>query len=299
MAQQKRKNSSRGSTETSPTRADRARQEAPHSFTPTLNERLRKKGRWIFAFLAAVFALTFVVAGVGTGGPSMLDLLGEERAAESVEQSTPSGAVEEALAQTTQTPEDPQAWIALATAYVNAGQYGEVAEPAQRAAELATDDAAVQSAIADVYLAEAAALLQKAQEAYLEAQSSGLVGGRPAVPATVIPGQTQGSTPFQAAQEALSNAGFQRASEAAGPLQTDADAAYRSAIGVQERVTQITPKDPAAWFRLAQIAGAANDPRLAITAYQRFVELAPEDPLVKQVKEEIDRLEKSLAPQAG
>ncbi len=292
MAQGKRTSSSRkggGSTN----------QQAPESFTPTLNERLRTKGRWIFAFLAGVFALTFVVAGVGTGGPSFLDLLGQEQAAEAPETVAADDAVQRALQGTKDAPDDPQAWLALATAYINGGQYDKATEPAERAAELAGDDAQQQSAIADAYLALAAAVLQKAQEAYAGAQGAGLVNGRPSIPQNLIPGGSQGATPFQTAQEALASAGFQAAAEAAGPYQTQADQAYRAAITAQERVTKASPDDPAAWFRLGQIAGAANDPQLAISAYGEFVRLAPDDPLVKQVEEEIDRLEEAAGISAA
>ncbi|MBM3681100.1 MAG: hypothetical protein FJW81_07210 [Actinobacteria bacterium] len=295
MAQGKRTTSTRKGGSASG-RSAKPRQEAPESFTPTLNERLRTKGKWIFAFLAGVFALTFVVAGVGTGGPSFLDMLQQERAAEAPETAAADDAVTSALAATKATPDDPQAWLTLATAYVTAGQLDKVEEPAAKAAELAGDDAERQSAVADAYLALAAALLQKAQDAYAGAEGSGLVNGRPAVPQTVIPGQSQGATPFQTAQEAIASAGFSQASEAATPFQTQASEAYQSAIDAQEKVTKATPDDPAAWFRLGQIAGAANDGELAISSYRTFVELAPDDPLVKQVEEEIDRLEEAFNP---
>jgi cytochrome c-type biogenesis protein CcmH/NrfG len=295
MAQGKRTSGTRKSGSGS-SRSARLRQEAPESFTPTLNERLRAKGKWIFAFLAVVFALTFVVAGVGTSGPSFLDVLQQERAAETPQTEPANDAVETALAGTKETPDAPQAWLALATAYVNAGQFDKAEEPATKAAELAGDAAAEQSAVADLYLALAAALLQKAQEAYAGAEGAGLVNGRPAVPQTVIPGQSQGATPFQTAQESIAGAGFSKASEAASPFQTQASEAYQGAITAQEKVTKATPEDPAAWFRLGQIAGAANDGELAISSYRKFVELAPDDPLVKQVEEEIDRLEKALNP---
>lgn len=295
MAQGKRTSSTRKGGSGSG-RSGASRQEAPESFTPTLNERLRTKGKWIFAFLAVVFALTFVVAGVGTGGPSFLEMLQQERAAETPQTEPADDAVASALAATKATPDDPQAWLTLATAYVYAGQYDKAEEPAAKAAELAGDDAAQQSAVADAYLGLAAALLQKAQEAYTGAEGAGLVNGRPAVPQNVIPGQSQAATPFQTAQEAIASAGFSDAAAAAAPFQTQADEAYKAAITAQEQVTKAQPDDPAAWFRLGQIAGAANDGELAISSYRKFVELAPDDPLVKQVEEEIDRLEKALNP---
>lgn len=272
------------------------RQEAPASATPTLNERLRSKGKWVFLFLAIVFAISFVLAGVGTGGPSFLDLLSQNRDSQPVETTPTNSAVQDALAAVKEDPKDAQAQIALAQAYVNAGQLEKASEPAAAAAELAADDVEAQTAIADVRLAQAAALLQKAQDAYAGAQGAGLIGGRPAVPATVIPGQTQGATAFQTAQEALSSAQFSEASTAAQPFQTEAQQAYQAAVAAQQAVTRLQPDDPAAWFRMGQIATAANDTQQALEAYRRFVKLAPEDPLTTQVKEEIDRLEKSLNP---
>ena len=112
----------------------------------------------------------------------------------------------------------------------------------------------------------------------------------------MIPGQSQGATAFQTAQEALSSAQFSEASTAAQPFQTEAQQAYQAAVAAQQAVTRLQPDDPAAWFRMGQIATAANDTQQALEAYRRFVKLAPEDPLVTQVKEEIDRLEKSLNP---
>lgn len=272
------------------------RQEAPASATPTMNERLRSKGKWVFLFLAIVFAVSFVLAGVGTGGPSFLDLWSQERSSEPVQTTSSDSAVTDALAAVEKDAKDAQAQIALAQAYVNAGELDKASEPAATAAELAPEDVDVQTAIADVRLAQAAALLQKAQDAYAGAQGAGLIGGRPAVPATVIPGQTQGATAFQTAQEALSSAQFSEASTIAQPFQTEAQQAYQAAVAAQQAVTRLQPDDPAAWFRMGQIATAANDTQQALEAYRRFVKLAPEDPLVTQVKEEIDRLEKSLNP---
>lgn len=291
MAQKRKSTTSRG--------ASAARQEAPASATPTMNERLRSNGKWVFLFLAVVFAVSFVLAGVGTGGPSFLDLWSQDRSSEPAQSTPASNATADALAAVKKNPEDAQAQIALAQAYVNDGELDKVAEPADRAAELAPEDVAVQTAIADVRLAEAAALLQKAQEAYAKGQGGGLVGGRTAVPSSVIPGGTQGATPFQTAQEALASARFNDASTSAQPFQTQADKAYAAALAAQRVVTDVTPDDPAGWFRLGQIASAANDTQQAIDAYSRFVKLAPEDPLTKQVKEEIDRLQKTLTPTAS
>lgn len=297
MARSNKTNGSRSSTEASATRTTKKRQEAPYSATPTLNERLRKNGKWVFLLLAVVFAITFVFAGVGTSGPSLIDLLGQDSDSsptETVQKS--STAVQKAEAAAKATPEDPQAWITLAQAEIANDQLDKVPAAAAKAAELAPEDAAVQSTVADIYLAQAAAALQKAQALYATAQGGGLVDGRTAVPQQVIPGQSSGATPFQTAQESISSAKLADVSAEVSPLQTQANDAYVAAVAAQTTVTELEPKDPAAWFRLGQIATAANDTTGAITAYEKFVKLAPADPLTKKVEEEIKRLKESQLP---
>ena len=294
MSKSKNTNHSRASQETSATRHPKKRQEAPYSATPTLNERMRKNGKWVFLALAVVFGITFVFAGVGTSGPSLVDLIGQNNDSSPTTTAADSSAVQKAEAATKASPADPQVWIDLAQAEVAAGQLDKVPAAAEQAATLAPKDATVQAAIADVYLAQAAAALQKAQTMYAEAQGGGTVNGRSAVPQQVIPGQSSGATPFQTAQESIASAKFSDVSAKVSPLQTEASDAYKAAVEAQTIVTELNADDPAAWFRLGQIATAANDTTGAIAAYERFVKLAPDDPLTSKVKDEIKRLQESL-----
>ena len=294
MSKHKNSNHSRASKEASATRHAKKRQEAPYSATPTLNERMRRNGKWVFLALAVVFGITFVFAGVGTSGPSLVDLLGRNSNANPTTTTVDTSAVQKAEATTKSSPKDPQAWLALAQAEVAAGQLDKVPAAAAKAAELAPKDATVQGAVADVYLAQAAAALQKAQAMYAGAQGSGMVDGRSAVPQQVIPGQSSGATQFQTAQESIASAQMSDVSAKVSPLQTEATDAYKAAVTAQTVVTQLKAEDPAAWFRLGQIATAANDTTTAISAYQQFVTLAPDDPLAGKVKDEIKRLQKTL-----
>ena len=298
MSKSKNTNHSRASQETSATRHPKKRQEAPYSATPTLNERMRKNGKWVFLALAVVFGITFVFAGVGTSGPSLVDLIGQNNDSSPTTTAADSSAVQKAEAATKSSPKDPQAWLDLAQAEVAAGQLDKAPAAAEKASELAPKDATVQGAIADVYLALAGAALQKAQTMYASAQGGGTVDGRTAVPQQVIPGQSSGATQFQTAQESIANANMSDVSAKVSPLQTQSTDAYKAALAAQTIVTEVKPDDPASWFRLGQIATAANDTPAAITAYKQFVKLAPEDPLTNKVKEEIKRLQKTLVPTA-
>lgn len=293
MAQSKRSNSTRVSNEVSATRGNRKRQEAPASATPTLNERLRRNGRWVFAALAVIFASMFVIAGVGTSGLSMLDLIGQNNGSDAPATTVSETAVQEAKAKTAAAPKDPQAWIALAQAYVNTGETSKAPDALQKAARLAPTDVAVQTTLADVYLALAGLALQRAQTEYAAAQSGGTINGLAAVPHTIVPGGSNGVTAFQTAQESIASADLQAANSLVTPLQTEATDAYTAAVEAEKIVTELTPLDPAAWFRLGQISSAANDAPGAIAAYQRFVKLAPGDPLTQKVKDEIARLKEA------
>lgn len=279
---------------TTKTRHERVEQDGPASATPLVNERLRKQGKWIFAALAVIFALMFVVAGVGTGGPSMLDLLEDERAAE-VEAVPEGSELQKAVIATEERPDDPQAWLELAQARVTADEPAEAVEAAAKAAELAPDDAAIQQQVADVYLAQAAAVGTKAQQVYDDVGASG-AGTRPVVPATVVIGQTTGSDAFRSAIESVDNARFQEAIAEVTPLQEQVQEAYDAAVGALRAATEATPEDPALWFRLGQVAAAAGDNAAALEAYRTFIELVPNDPLVTQVNEEITRLEGGQEP---
>lgn len=300
MAQQKKHGSKRHSDDKASTRAPKRRQEAPSSATPTMNERMRRNGKWIFLALAVVFGFSFVFAGIGTGGGlSLADLIGQKQNASPTPTTTGSDdAVKQAEAAAKKDAKDPQAWLSLAQAQIAAGQLDEVAANVKKAGELAPEDAAVQGAVADAYLALAGAALQKAQAEYAAAQGKGTVNGRSPVPQQVIPGQSNGIDAFQTAQQAVQSSILSAASAKVTPLQTQATDAYNAAVSAQQAVVDARKEDPAAWFRLAQIQTAANDAQGAIDSYGQFIELAPEDPLVSKVKEEIKRLEDSLKPPA-
>ena len=66
MAQQKKHGSTRHSSDSTATRAPKRRQEAPSSATPTMNERMRRSGKWVFLGLAVVFGFSFVCHQVGS-----------------------------------------------------------------------------------------------------------------------------------------------------------------------------------------------------------------------------------------
>ena len=67
---------------------------------------------------------------------------------------------------------------------------------------------------------------------------------------------------------------------------------------VYQRVTLLVDDDPLLWLQFAQAAETAQQYDSAITAYEQFLELAPDDPNAEPVRERIELL-RSFAGTAG
>ena len=95
--------------------------------------RLRRRAKWVFASLAAVFAISFIFFGVGTGvsggsvGDFLRDLFGGN--------GTETQSVADALGKVEDNPNDAAAVLALAGAYQRAGQTRDAAQHARELRE--------------------------------------------------------------------------------------------------------------------------------------------------------------------
>jgi len=72
--------------------------------------------------------------------------------------------------------------------------------------------------------------------------------------------------------------------------------AYRSASDAYEKVVELTPNDPNIQLELAQTAQRAGNTARAIAAYEKFVQLAPDDPSTPIVKRQIKELKAQTNP---
>src|ERR671934_1226718 len=99
--------------------------------------RLRRQAKWVFVFLAFVFAAGFVFFGVGSGSTGLGDLLrGNFNIFGSSGGSSTSSAVKSALAKTKAHPNDPTAWNDLATAYQSDGRLADANKAYERVLRL-------------------------------------------------------------------------------------------------------------------------------------------------------------------
>jgi tetratricopeptide (TPR) repeat protein len=264
-----------------PTKPARGRGRRRHSGGGNPNQqlffmRLRRGQRWVYAALAVIFALTFVGVGVGsgTGGLSQLysGLFGAG-----------GNAVSKAKDEVKSNPA--KGYRDLATAYETKGDApGAISALQSYLGKRKTDAGAwtelggLETSQAQVYTNQYQAVQQSAQLA------------DPSAP--FLPGGTL-------AQAVGTNAAYQGASQQA---QSQTSALYQQAIGAlnaavsdYQHVTKLQPHSSAAQQQVAQAAENAGNLKVAIGAWRRYLELAPNSPQKGQIEKRIKQLAKSQA----
>jgi regulator of sirC expression with transglutaminase-like and TPR domain len=248
--------------------------------------RLRKQARWMFVFIALAFAASTVLFGVGTGFGGLQDVLLQDRTIDGTRSAS------EARAAIEENANDAEAHRDLSTALVNEGDLDGAITALARYVELRPNDHDAQRELAGLYLRRAEQFRRQAQNA--QAMLAREVPGRTfQPPATSNIGQALQNDPIQSAlaaqyEEQLTQA-FTRMQEA-----------YSNAVDVYRGLAEALPNDAPIQLELAQTAEAANDLQTAITAYERFLELAPEDPSAEAVKQRIELLQGAMAgPEDG
>ena len=67
-------------------------------------------------------------------------------------------------------------------------------------------------------------------------------------------------------------------------------------MATYEKLVTVTPNDPNVRLELAQAAQQSGDYAKAISSYQTFLKLAPDDPSAAIVKQQIAQLKAAQAP---
>jgi tetratricopeptide (TPR) repeat protein len=240
--------------------------------------RLRRQAKWVFVFLAFVFAAGFVFFGVGSGSTGLGDLLrGNFNIFGSGGGPTTSTAVKNALKRTQAHPKDPEAWRALATAYSGDGKLAQANKANEHLLKLKPNDTSTLQSVAAFYETKAQ---NKANEAsVLQAQLP--------VSITSILGVSQTSQIGQALSNDPTTTQLQQKASAAitaenSALQKDAE--------MYKRLAKLQPDDVNTQFHYAQLADLTGDAPSAVKAYQRVVKLAPKDPAAQQARQRIAAL---------
>jgi tetratricopeptide (TPR) repeat protein len=247
--------------------------------------RLRVHAKWVFLFLAVVFAVSFVIFGVGSGSTGIGDVLGNWFSG-----SSSSGqSVSSAQKKTIERPKDPKAWRELATVLEQKDRTDEAVAALERYTELKPKDERALQELGSLYLAQADAAAQR----YVDAQTK---------TQTLTPGNTfrpSESSPFgKAFDDPLSTAVTESSSKIVADAYSDYIVAEGQAVDVYKRLVALNPKDATNQFRLAQVAQTAGDSQTAIAAYQKFLALAPNDSLAPSARRALKELTAPATPAA-
>jgi cytochrome c-type biogenesis protein CcmH/NrfG len=243
----------------------------------------------MFVLLALAFGVGFVFFGVGSGSTGISDILQNALNFGSSSGTSISGLVKK----TDKHPQDAKSWRDLATAYEQKQRTQDAVNALERYSALRPKDQGALAELASQYGTLAASYstdYASAQQAAAAQSSPGAAfapgAGTPFGKAFSDPNALQ--DPIAAAVQSLSSTQQSTAYTNYQTAQTNAEDAYK-------RLSALTPSDATTQIQLGQAAQAANDTKVAIAAYKKFLKLAPSDPLAPQVKKVL----KSLAGQAA
>jgi cytochrome c-type biogenesis protein CcmH/NrfG len=245
--------------------------------------RLRRQAKWVFVFLAFVFAAGFVFFGVGSGSTGLGDILrGNFNLFGSGSSTKVSSAVKSALKKTNAHPKDPSAWRDLATAYSGDGKLSDANKAYEHLLKLRPNDVNALQSVAGFYETKAQ---KKAQEAAsLQAQVPISIGTILGVSSASQLGQALNNDPTSQQISQKANAAF---SEETSALQKDTQS--------YKRLAKLQPDDVNTQFHYAQLADLTGDATGAVAAYERVIKLAPKDPAAQQARQRIAALAPATA----
>lgn len=247
-------------------------------------QRLRKQAKWVFVFLAFVFAFSFVVFGVGSDVPGgVADILNGGGGG--------GPDVQAAQERTQENPGQADAWRDLATALQQDGRPEEAIAPLERAVALEPKDTNALGTLASLYLIKAGNLADQLRAAQQQA-------------ALDNPGQSftlPSDSPFAQAfaTNPVTDALVGESNGRVNDLYTRATQGYQQAKLKYAQLAELQPEDASIQIQLAQAAENANDLPSAISAYEQFLKLAPDDPSAEAVKARVAQLKAASQSTGG
>lgn len=264
-----------------PTKSRRRGRKGRHSGGGNPNQdlffvKLRRGNKWLYGFLAAVFALTFVGVGVGSGTGGLQQLY-------SGLFGTGGNPVSKAQSEIQDHPA--KGYRDLATAYEAKSQNVLAIAALQNYLKLRKKDAAGWAELGGLELSQA----QKYTNQYSSAQSAAQLAD-PSAP--FLPGGTLGTA-------VGTNSAYQTASQNASTrtsaLYQKAITALNGSVSDYQHATKSAPHNASYQQELAIAAENAGNTKVAIPALKAYLRLVPNTPLKKQIEAQIKSLQKSAA----
>jgi hypothetical protein len=261
-----------------PEEPKRKKKAAPSWEEQLFFSRLRRHAKVMYVLLAVVFAAGFVVLGVGSGSTGIGDILqGKLFGGGGSSTSSQIGSKQKAIARS---PKDVGLYLDLAGLYQADQKESQALTTLRKAEKVAPKNVDILNRIALIYSSRAGRARSVAEDAQILYLSN----------TTAPPGLDTNSPLGQAlASDPYSNALRSKASEAYSKMVT----AYSAAEKAYRRVvttTKGTSEEANAQLQLASAAQTAGDIPTAVTAYQRFLKIAPNDPNAAAVRQTLTQL---------
>ena len=224
--------------------------------------------------------------GVGAGGSGIGDYFVDLFNRNSVASGQPS--VEDAQKKVAENPNDPKARLDLANALQAAKRPEDAIKELERYVALRPKDADALQQLGALY--DQRALSARRDLATAQAAAPGSAFGQDLA---------NPSSPFSQALGggAISDIEQQRASEVQNAAIAAITAAYAKEADIYQQLVKLRPDEASLLLTLGQVEYFSGDTNAAIVAYERFLELAPDDPSASLVKQELKRLKSAAVPQ--
>lgn len=245
-------------------------------------QRIRKRAKWVFVFLALVFVASFVLFGVGSGSSGLGDLLNGSWIFGSGNKGSATPGVRKGLKAVAEHPKDPQSYRTLATAYQAAGQPDKAIDPLTKYTELQPKDSDALLELAALWGGKATRLTTEAQ---IKQTYPLLVGGT-----SFLPDSGTDIGKALAEDQVVSAAQSVESAKISG-LYGQVNGAYAKQVAVYKKLVALDPQDSTLLVQLAQAQQQAGDTQGAIASYKQFLKIAPDDPSASAVKQQLQALE--------
>ena len=240
--------------------------------------RLRRHQKWVYAVLAVVFGLSFVLVGVGSGSGGGLSqqfagLFG----------GSGGSSISKASAEVKDHPA--KGYSDLATAYEQAGQPAAAIIALQQYLGIKKNDATQWATLGGMQMSQANTYATQYRNAAAAAQTAD-----PSAP--FLPGSVLGSA---VGQNPLYAGASQAASARTSALYQKAISAANSAVTSYQTAVKLHPRNATYLQELATAAQNAGNSKVTINALRRYLKVYPNSPLKSQYEQAIKSLEKSAS----
>jgi cytochrome c-type biogenesis protein CcmH/NrfG len=246
--------------------------------------KVRRQAKWVFVLLALVFGLGFVVFGVGSGGGIGLgDLFNNGGSTQG------SASASKARDRIKKNPKDAAAYKDLATALQTDGDLKGSVAAWKKYTTLRPRDTDALNTLAGLYTALGQRLQPQITTAQIASQDSSFA-------AQLIVGLQAKKQPVvgtNVIDQSLSTVANTKLNTLYQQQQDD----FNEGVRVNQRIVKLDPKDANAQLSLGEAAQSAGNSQVAITAYTRFIKLAPQDPTTSLVKQQIKALKQAAKQQ--